>query len=100
MAKHILYKPLITEKTEILSENEDTPKYTFLVNKSANKIEIAKAVEDMFNVRVKSVNTMIMPAKAKSRMTKSGILKGRVSAYKKAIVTLPQGEVIDFYGEV
>ena len=99
MAKQILYKPIITEKSERLSENEETPQYTFLVNKSANKIEIAKAIEDMYSVRVKSVNTLIIPAKAKSRMTKSGMLKGRVSSFKKAIVTLPQGEMIDFYGE-
>lgn len=99
MAKLILIKPLITEKSERLSENEKTPQYSFVVNKAANKIEIRKAVEDMYNVQVKSVNTAIMPSKRKVRMTRSGIQKGAVSSYKKAIITLPEGEVIDFYGE-
>ncbi len=98
--KRILIKPLVTEKTERLSENEKVPQYTFVVSKAANKIEIKKAIEDMYNVPVKSVNTMVMPSKRKSRMTRSGVQKGAVSSYKKAIITLPEGEEIDFYGEV
>ena len=98
MAKTILVKPIITEKAEELSENLN--QYSFVVHKKANKIEIKKAVEEMYNVSVNSVNTMIMPAKAKNRNTRSGILKGRVSAYKKAVITLSEGEEIDFFGDV
>lgn len=93
--KTILVKPLITEKTENLSE--EINQYSFIVDKRANKIEIAKAVEDTYGVSVESVNTLIMPAKAKSRMTKAGYISGRVSAYKKAIVRLDEGDVIDFF---
>jgi large subunit ribosomal protein L23 len=98
MAKTILVKPIITEKAEMLSEGLN--QYSFIVNKKANKIEIKKAVEDMYNVDVASVNTIIMPAKAKNRNTRSGVLQGRVSAYKKAIVTLSEGEEIDFFGDI
>ena len=98
MAKTILVKPIITEKAEELSENLN--QYSFVVHKKANKIEIKKAVEEMYNVSVNSVNTMIMPAKAKNRNTRSGILKGRVSAYKKAVITLSEGEEIDFFGDI
>lgn len=98
MAKTILVKPLITEKSEMITEKSG--KYTFVVNKDANKIEIKKAVEDMYQVTVERVNTLIMPAKAKSRSTRSGVLTGQKSSYKKAIVTLAAGEEIDFYGEI
>lgn len=96
--KNIIVKPYITEKTEELSENLN--RYTFIVNKKANKIEIKKAIEDIYNVPVLSVNTMIMPAKAKNRMTRSGVIQGRRSSYKKAIVTVPEGEIIDIYGDL
>ncbi|MGH1433513.1 MAG: 50S ribosomal protein L23 [Lewinella sp.] len=98
MAKPILIKPLITEKAETLSEGLN--KYSFVVAKTANKVEIRKAVQDMYGVNVTSVNTAIMPGKAKNRTTKSGVLKGRVSAYKKAVVTLVEGEEIDFFGDI
>lgn len=98
MAKPILVKPLITEKAETLSEGLN--KYSFVVAKGANKVEIRKAVQDMYGVNVTSVNTAIMPGKAKNRTTKSGVLKGRVAAYKKAVVTLVEGEEIDFFGDI
>lgn len=98
MAKTILIKPMITEKTERLSEGLN--QYSFVVNKKANKIEIKKAVEDMYKVDVKAVNTIIMPAKNKMRNTRSGVLRGRTSAFKKAIVTLADGESIDFFGDI
>lgn len=98
MANQILIKPIISEKSEGLSEK--LSQYSFVVNKQANKVEIRKAVEGEFNVNVSSVNTMIMPGKSKSRNTKRGMQKGRVSSYKKAIVTLAEGEEIDFFGEV
>lgn len=98
MAKKILVRPVITEKSDLLSEKGH--RYTFVVNKDANKIEIQKAVADMYNVEVKAVNTMIMPSKTKSRNTRRGAIQGRVSPFKKAIVTLAEGETINFYGEV
>jgi len=98
MVKQILIKPLITEKAESLSDN--LSKYTFVVAKVANKVEIGKAIEGMYGVNVVSVNTAVMPSKTKNRTTKSGVLRGRISAYKKAIVTLAKGEEIDFFGDI
>ena len=98
MAKNILVKPIISEKAEMLSDGSN--QYSFIVNQKANKVEVRKAVEEMYSVNVASVNTMIMPAKAKNRNTRSGLIKGRVSSYKKAIVTLVDGEEIDFYGDI
>lgn len=98
MSKTILIKPIITEKAEMLSE--DRNQYSFVVNIKSNKIEIRKAVESMYSVNVESVNTLIMPAKQKNRSTRSGILKGRKSSFKKAIVTLADGETIDHFGDI
>ncbi|GJM32757.1 MAG: 50S ribosomal protein L23 [Saprospiraceae bacterium] len=98
MAKTILIKPIITEKAEKLSEGLN--QYSFVVNKGANKVEIKKAVEKMYGVSVESVNTMIMPGKAKNRNTRSGVLRGHVSPYKKAVITLEEGEELDFFGEI
>ena len=98
MGKNILIKPIISEKSEYLSG--DFNQYSFVVNRKANKIEIGKAVEEMYGVQVSSVNTMIMPSKSKVRNTKSGMLRGSVSAYKKAIVKLAPGEEIDFFGDI
>ncbi len=98
MAKQILIKPVITEKADKLSG--DRNQYTFVVNRNANKIEIRKAVAKMYNVEVKSVNTMVMPAKAKNRNTRRGMIKGRVSSFKKAVVTLADGESINFFSDL
>ena len=98
MARNILIKPIISEKAEGLSD--DLNKYSFVVDQKANKIEIKKAVEKMYNVNVEKLNTAIMPAKAKNRNTRSGMVKGRVSAYKKAIISLAPGEEIDFFGDI
>jgi large subunit ribosomal protein L23 len=92
----ILVKPVITEKATKMADKRNV--YSFVVDKTANKIEIRKAVETMFNVSVEAVNTCIVPAKAKSRSTKKSVTKGFRAAYKKAFVTLPQGETIDIYG--
>lgn len=98
MAKRILIKPIITEKADRLSEKDG--RYSFVVNKDANKIEIKKAVAETYNVEVESVNTMIMPSKTKNRNSKRTAIRGSVSSYKKAIVTLVEGETINFFGEV
>jgi large subunit ribosomal protein L23 len=94
----ILKKPLITEKASALSEKAG--KYTFLVNKKANKVEIKKAVEKMYGVNVEEVNTLIIASKPKSRNTKTRVVSGRKGSYKKAIVKVAKGEVIDFYNEI
>ena len=97
MAQNILLKPIITEKAEALSEENN--KYSFIVAKKANKLEIRKAVEEKYSVKVARVNTLVMPSKAKSRNTKSRVLIGRVPSYKKAIISLKDGETINFFGD-
>jgi len=96
--KNIIVKPLINEKSEILLD--ELGKYSFIVDKKSNKVEIRKAVEKMFGVSVLSVNTLIMPSKERSRFTKTGVQRGSTSSYKKAIITLVDGDEIDYYGEV
>ncbi len=96
MIKQILIKPVITEKSTRMSDKNNV--YTFVVAKSANKIQIRKAVEDMFNVSVASVNTAVMPGKPKSRSTKTAVVRGTKSSYKKAFVTLTAGETINIFG--
>ncbi len=98
MNKTVLIKPLITEKTEGLSEK--LSQYTFVVNRKANKIEIRNAVEKMYNVTVKAVNTSIKAGKTKVKNTKGGLQKGSKPTIKKATVTLKEGEVIDFFGDL
>lgn len=98
MAKEILVKPLVTEKATRLQDKRS--QYTFVVNKDANKIEIGSAIAKKYGVTVESVNTLIMPAKAKNRNTKTAIVRGRRSAFKKAIVTLVAGDTIDTLGGI
>ena len=94
----IIIKPIVTEKMTQLGEKLN--RYGFKVQKSANKIEIKQAVEAMYNVTVEEVNTLIMGPKLKSRSTKGGVVKGKTSAFRKAIITVKQGEVIDFYSNI
>ena len=96
MAKQILIRPVITEKATQLADKRNT--YAVDVNRDVNKIEIKKAVEKQFNVSVDKVNTAIMPGKPKSRSTKTAVVKGTKSSYKKAFVTLTPGETIDIFG--
>jgi large subunit ribosomal protein L23 len=91
----VIKKPLITEKLSALNEKGT---YGFLVDLNANKVEIKRAVEKIYGVTVKSVNTLRVAGKPKSKSTKTKIHVGRTSATKKAIVTIAAGEVIDFYG--
>ena len=93
----VLKKPLVTEKVSALNEKG---KYGFIVDADANKVEIKKAVEKQYSVNVAKVNTMNVMGKLKTRYTKAGVLAGRRPSYKKAIVTLAEGEVIDFYSNV
>jgi len=94
----ILLKPILTEK--LTAQEESLNRYGFLVHRSANKIQIKKAVEEMYGVTVDSVNTMRYAGKDKSRYTKTGIIAGRVSHFKKAMITLRKGEKIDFYSNI
>jgi large subunit ribosomal protein L23 len=93
----ILIEPIVTEK---VSELNEKGKYGFIVNKKANKVEIKKAVEKAYGVNVKDVNTMVYPGKRKARYTKTKIVEGRTPSFKKAIVQVAEGEVIDFYSNI
>ena len=94
----ILIRPIISEKLTRLGEKLN--RYGFVVDKRANKLQIKTAVEKMYGVNVQNVNTMIIPGKKKTRMTKTAMTSGMKSSYKKAIVTLNTGETIDFYSYV
>ncbi|HEY9186319.1 MAG TPA: 50S ribosomal protein L23 [Ignavibacteria bacterium] len=94
--KQILKRPLFTEKVTALTEKLN--QYAFEVDIDANKIEIAKAVEAKFNVKVKNVRTVMHHGKAKSRLTRKGLLEGRTKRIKKAYVTLEKDNKIDFFG--
>ncbi|MDR0538324.1 MAG: 50S ribosomal protein L23 [Tannerellaceae bacterium] len=95
----IILKPIVTEKQTVITENMAN-RYGFCVSPDATKIEIKKAIEGLYNVVVKSVNTMNYKGKQKRRYTKSGIISGRQAALKKAIVTLKIGDAIDFFSNI
>ena len=94
----ILLRPILTEK--LTAQEEPLNRYGFLVHRSANKIQIKKAVEEMYGVTVDSVNTMRYAGKDKSRFTKAGAISGRNNHFKKAMITLREGEKIDFYSNI
>ena len=94
----IIIKPIVTEK--MTAAGEKLNRYGFRVERAANKIQIKKAVEEMYNVQVLDVNTMVVAPKNKQRWTRSGLLRGKTDAYKKAVVTLKEGETIDFYSNI
>jgi large subunit ribosomal protein L23 len=94
----VLIKPILTEKAN--AQQEKLRRYAFKVDRKANKLEIKKAVETFYGVTIIDVNTIIVPAKHKTRSTKAGIVEGRKPAYKKALVTLAEGETIDLYSNI
>ena len=94
----IIVKPVITEKMTEMGESLN--RYGFIVNRKANKLQIKKAVEDLYGVEVVAVNTMTYRGKTKSRYTKTGIITGKTASYKKAIITVAEGETIDFYSNI
>lgn len=94
----IIHKPIITEKLNSLTEKYN--RYGFVVSLKANKIEIKKAIEQLYGVKVESVNTLRTGRKNKSRITKAGVISGKTKAIKKAFVTLVEGEKIDFYSNI
>ncbi len=94
----IIQKPIITEKMNEMGEK--LSRVGFIVDKRANKIQIKKAVEELYDVEVVAVNTMNYGGKAKARATKSGYIAGRTNAFKKAVITLAEGQSIDFYSNI
>ncbi|MBU0474838.1 MAG: 50S ribosomal protein L23 [Bacteroidetes bacterium] len=95
---NILIKPLVTEKITALMEKEN--KYGFIVNHKSNKIEIAKAVEKRFEVNVVAINTIKYKGKTKTQFTKKGRFAGKTPQFKKAIITLKEGQKLDLFEEV
>lgn len=94
----VLIKPILTEKAN--AQQDKLRRYAFRVARKANKLEIQKAIESFYGVTVTGVNTCVVPGKAKSRFTKSGVISGRKPAYKKAYVTVAVGESIDLYSNI
>ena len=94
----ILIKPIVTEKMTKLGEALN--RYGFIVHRRANKIQIKQAVEKMYGVSVDSVNTRTYAGKTKSRFTKSGQITGKTKSFKKAVITLAEGETIDFFSNI
>ena len=111
-----IIKPLVTEKMTKITDKTSVdrtykvkgetrtkvamPRYGFIVRPEANKLEIKKEVESLYNVTVVDVNTMRYSGKSVSRYTRAGLIKGRKNALKKAIVTLKEGDTIDFYSNI
>src|SRR5438552_17068639 len=94
----VLVKPILTEKAN--AQQEKLRRYAFRVNRKANNLEIKKAVEDFYGVSVVDVNTSVVPGKNKTRFTKAGYVQGRKPAYKKALITVADGESIDLYAAI
>ena len=95
----IIIKPIVTEKQTAISEKKSN-RVGFRVSPDANKLEIKAAIEALYNVTVIQVNTMKYDGKRKSRYTKSGVVNGKEAAFKKAIITLKEGETIDFFSNI
>ncbi len=94
----VLIKPILTEKAN--AQQEKLRRYAFKVDRKANKLEIKKAIEAFYGVSVVDVNTAVVPGKNKTRYTKAGFIQGMKSAYKKALVTVAEGESIDLYANI
>ena len=94
----ILIKPILTEKAN--AQQEKLRRYAFKVNRRANKLEIKTAIEQFYGVNVLEVNTLVVHGKNKTRSTKAGIISGVKSGYKKALVTVAEGETIDLYASI
>lgn len=94
-----IIKPLVTEKQTKITEKNPS-RYGFIVRPEANKLQIKKEVEALYNVTVVDVNTLRYAGKRSSRYTKAGLIKGQKNAFKKAIVTVKEGDTIDFYSNI
>jgi large subunit ribosomal protein L23 len=89
--RQVILRPVVTERSTTLAE--DSGKYTFIVSRSANKIEIKNAIQSLFDVKVRDVRT----ANFRGKLRRVGRSEGHKAAYKKAVVTLVEGERIDMY---
>jgi large subunit ribosomal protein L23 len=94
-----IIKPMVTEKMTKITEKQPN-RFGFIVRPEANKLEIKKEIEEQYNVTVTSVNTIRYAGKRQSRYTKAGLVKGQKNSFKKALVTLKEGETIDFYSNI
>lgn len=94
-----IIRPLVTEKMTKITDKRPN-RYGFIVKLEANKLEIKKEVESLYNVTVEDVNTMRYSGKRSSRYTKAGLIRGQKASFKKAIVTLKEGDTIDFYSNI
>ncbi len=94
----VLVIPILTEKAN--NQQEKLRRYAFKVNRKANKLEIKKAVEDFYGVGVVDVNTVVVPGKNKTKFTKAGFIKGVKPSYKKAYITVAEGDSIDLYANI
>lgn len=93
-----IVKPLVTEKVTGLTEKRNT--FCFIVRPQANKLQIKSEVEALYNVKVVGISTINYAGKNKSRYTKAGLLRGKTPAFKKAYVTLKEGDSIDFFSNI
>jgi|TARA_B100001146_G_C15859344_1_gene297020 large subunit ribosomal protein L23 len=94
----VLKTPIITEK--MTADSERNNRYGFIVDRKANKVEIKKAIEEMYGVTVGKVRTMNYVGKPRTRNTKSGVISGRTKPFKKAVVSLSEGDTIDFFSNI
>jgi len=94
----VLIKPILTEKAN--AQQDKLRRYAFKVARKANKLEIKKAIENFYGVKIIDVNTAVIPGKNKTRFTKAGYIQGQKPAYKKALVTVAEGETIDLYSAI
>ncbi|MBA4139657.1 MAG: 50S ribosomal protein L23 [Segetibacter sp.] len=94
----VLVKPILTEKAN--AQQDKLRRYAFKVARKANKLEIKKAIEEFYGVTVTDVNTSVVPGKNKTRYTKAGFVKGQKPAFKKAMVTVAEGDTLDIYGSI
>jgi large subunit ribosomal protein L23 len=97
-SSEVLIRPILTEKAN--AQQEKLRRYAFRVNRKANKLEIKKAVEEFYGITVVDVNTVVVPSKVRSRSTKAGLIQGRKPGYKKALVTVAEGDSIDLYANI
>lgn len=94
----ISIKPIVTEAATRLTEKLN--RYTFRVSPEATKLQIKHLVQDLYGVKVLDVNTQVVRAKNKSRYTKAGLLRGKTAVWKKAYVSVPKDQTIDFYSNI
>src|SRR4030095_11245147 len=94
----VLVKPLLTEKAN--AQQDKLRRYAFKVARKANKLEIKKPIQEFYGVTVTEVNTAVIPGKNKTRYTKAGFVKGQKPAYKKAFVTVAEGERLDLHSNI